>query len=179
MFTIDNSVLILVDVQQKLITHIAEKEQLIDNIKILIGGLNILGVPIIWVEQNPEKMGATVDEIETLLDGYAPISKSSFSCCGEPAFINKLKLLERNQAIVMGIESHVCVYQTVIDLLDMGLEVEVMADCVSSRSLANKDLSLQKMRDHGANCSSLEMLLFELLVDFKHEKFKEISRLIK
>jgi nicotinamidase-related amidase len=155
------------------------KEVLLENLKRLVQGVRILRVPILWTEQNPAGLGPTLPEIADLLTNQKPVSKFSFSCCGSEQFRNELNTLNRKNMLIAGIESHVCVYQTAADLINLGFEVQVIADAVASRTLENKLIGLEKSKSVGACLTSTETVLFELLKDAKSEKFKEISRIVK
>ncbi|PIO49158.1 MAG: hydrolase [[Chlorobium] sp. 445] len=175
----DDTALIIIDVQGKLATLMHEKERLFQNLTRLIRGAQILEIPIVLTEQYPQGLGETVPEIKALMPDVQPIIKMSFSCCGEEAFLDAIEELDREQLLVAGIESHVCVYQTVADLLDAGYNVEVVADAVSSRTAENYKLGLSRMEDMGAWLTSTEMALFELLRVAGTPTFKEISKLVK
>ena len=155
------------------------KETLDANLEKLIRCAKLLEVPIIGTEQIPEKLGATSEPFAALLENVPRIGKSAFSCCGEPAFSETFQSLGKRQAILTGIETHVCVYQTAIDLLEDGVEVFVAADAVSSRDPANRALALQAMRDAGAKIIPTETVLFALLRDAADPHFKELLQLIK
>lgn len=173
------TVLIVVDVQGKLAQLMYAKQTLFENLRKIIKGIQALGVPILWLEQNPEGLGPTIPEVSELLTSIEPISKSSFSGCRNERFVQALKDANRNQVLIVGIEAHVCVYQTAVDLVDLGYEVEVVTDAVSSRTVENKKVALQKMRDIGVSLTSTEMALFELLEVAEGEQFKEILKLLK
>ncbi len=175
----EKTALIVVDVQGKLAQLMYGKQTLFENLRKIIKGIQALGVPILWVEQNPEGLGPTIPEVTELLAGIEPISKSSFSCCRNERFIQALKTANRNQVLIVGIEAHVCVYQTAVDLVDLGYEVEVVTDAVSSRTIENKKVALLKMRDAGVSLTSTEMALFELLELAEGKQFKEILKLVK
>lgn len=179
MLKIENTILLLVDIQGKLAHLMYEKELLFNNLQKLIKGIQVLGVPILWVEQNPIGLGSTIPEIADLLPTIAPISKMSFSSCRNDRFLHALKDLNRKQVLIAGIETHICVYQTAADLVDMGVEVQVVTDAVASRSVANRAIGLQKMRDSGARMTSVETALFELLKVAEGKAFKEILRIVK
>ncbi|MBT3346234.1 MAG: hydrolase [Gemmatimonadetes bacterium] len=179
MLTVDKAAVVLIDVQGKLASLMFERDRLYQNLQILLQGARILELPILWLEQYPKGLGPTVPQIAGILDGLEPIAKTSFSACGEPRFIEALAATGRRQAIVAGIESHVCVYQTTRDLLASGHEVEIIADAVSSRTEANCRLGLKRMESMGASMSSVEMCLFELLREAGSEQFKQISRLVR
>ncbi len=175
----DNTVLIVVDVQGKLAQLMHEHEKLFKNLQILIKGIKILGLPIIWMEQYPEGLGPTIPEIKELLSDMEPVPKISFSCCGESRFIAGLNALKRDQLLICGIETHVCIHQTSLDLLELGYEVQVVSDAVSSRTKENKEVGLQKIASEGGKITSVEMALFELLRKAGSDEFKAISRLVK
>jgi len=174
----ENAVLVFVDVQEKLSEHVAHAHTMFKAQRQLLKGIKILGVPLIITEQLPEKLGPTRKEFRDF-NPARPIVKSTFSCCGEPAFSKKLRDTGRRQVILAGIETHVCVYQTAMDLLAADYEVTVVTDAVSSRNPANKELALRRMEAEGVKLTGTEMLLFELLGDARSEIFKAILSIIK
>ena len=131
------------------------------------------------MHNNPQGLGPTIPEVADLLSEIQPISKLSFSCCRNDRFVQALKVSNRNQVLIAGIETHVCIYQTAVDLVDLGYEVQVVTDAVSSRTAENKEIGLQKMRDAGISFTSLETALFELLKFAEGEQFKEILKIVK
>lgn len=179
MLSVEDAVLLVIDVQGNLYQAMNEKLFLLENIQKLIKGLKIFGVPIIATEQVPDKLGATIPEVKPLLEGIAIISKAEFNSCKNAAFMNAFKAVDRKEVLVAGIEAHVCVYQTVIHLLDRGYEVHVVADAVSSRTKLNANIALEKMRDEGAQITTTEMVLFELLKTADDSKFKDIIKIVK
>ena len=179
MFDIQKCCLVVVDVQGKLAGLMHAKESLFGNIQILIEAAKLLAVPIVWCQQSPEALGATIPSIAQLLADNEPINKTSFSCCGAEQFNTKLITLHRKQILLCGIEAHVCIYQTAVDLLQAGKDVTVIADAVSSRTMENKQIALRRMAAAGVNISCVEMALFELLRTAQHPRFKQIAKLIK
>ena len=179
MLDIKECSLVVIDVQGKLAQLIYDKDVLFKNIQILIKAAKILNIPVLWCQQCPKALGPTVPEISELLTDIKPINKSVFSCCGDEQFNIRLNELSRKQVLLCGIETHVCIYQTAIDLLRKGFTVDVIANGVSSRTKENKKVALKRMSAEGAKISSVEMTLFELLKTAKHPNFKEIARLIK
>lgn len=175
----DNTVLVVVDVQEKLSRAMHEKEALVESTVKMVSGAKILGLPVIRTEQNPKGLGQTVPEVAELLSDVPPITKLSFSCCGEPNFMGQLAAVNRKQVLVLGIESHVCVYQTVADLLQAGYEVQVIADAVSSRTPENKAIGLERCRELGASITSAETALFELLKKAEGDEFKQMLKVVK
>ncbi len=179
MLEIPDCCLIVVDVQGKLAQLMVDKEALFKNIRILIQAAKILEIPILWCQQVPEALGPTVPEIAELLTGVEPINKASFSCCGQEQFNAELNALGREQILLCGIETHVCIYQTAMDLMEGGLDVTVLADAVSSRTEQNRQTALARLSAEGAHIGCTEMALFELLKTAKHPHFKEIAKLVK
>ena len=179
MLDIEKCSLVVVDVQGRLAQLMYGREAVFTNIQILIKAAKILNIPIVWCQQVPDSLGPTVSEIAELLSDTEPINKASFSCCGDERFISKLNSLDRRQVLLCGIETHVCIYQTAVDLRSRGYEVSVAADAVSSRTLENKQIGLERLRAEGVNVSSTEMALFELLRTAEHPQFKQIAKLVK
>ncbi len=177
MLKIDRAILVAIDIQGNLYRAMDDREFLLTNCRKLLQGARSLGIPVILTEQ--VKIGGTVPEILELLPDVAPIVKETFSCWRHEPFAAALKAAGREQLILMGIEAHVCVYQTCMDLLDAGFEVHLAADAVSSRSAANREIGIGRMTAEGAIPASTEMILFELLETAAHPKAKELFKLIK
>mmetsp|Transcript_5220 Transcript_5220/g.2980 ORF Transcript_5220/g.2980 Transcript_5220/m.2980 type:complete len:180 (-) Transcript_5220:2238-2777(-) len=179
MLQIENTALIVIDVQGKLAQLMYEKDSLFESLQKIIEGSRLLELPIIWMEQIPEKLGPTISVVSNLMQDIQPISKSSFSCCGNEKFSDALNKLNRKQLLLVGIETHICIYQTSIDLLKLGYEVHIVTDAVSSRTLANKQIGLEKIKDAGGNLTSTETVFFELLKIAEGKKFGEIVKIVK
>lgn len=179
MLSPEKTVLLVVDVQGKLAHAMHDKDALFSNLQKIIRGAQVLAVPIIVTEQNPEGLGPTITEIAPLLGTIRPISKLNFSCCANEQFMRELESLGRSQILLTGIETHICVYQTAVGLLDRGYEVQVVADAVTSRTPENKAIGLERVKDAGAKLTSTEMALYELLQIAEGPKFKEILKLVK
>jgi len=179
MLDIQNCCLVVVDVQGKLAQLMQGKQALFKNIQILVKAAKILNIPILWCQQCPDTLGPTVPEIAQLLTDNEPINKAAFSCCGTEQFNSKLNGLARHQILLCGIETHVCIYQTAINLLRKGFDVNVIADAVSSRTLENKQIAINRMAVEDASISCTEMALFELLRTAEHPQFRQIAKLIK
>ena len=179
MFSCDQTVLLVIDVQGKLAQLVHEKEILFKNIQAMIKGAQILDIPIVWTEQVPEKIGNTIPEIAKLLKDQQPIEKVGFSCFLNRRFKETLTALKRKQILVTGIETHVCVYQTAADLIAEGYQVQVVCDAVSSRSAENKRIALERLKQLGAQMTCMEMILCELLKTSEDKHFKEILGLMK
>ena len=175
----EDTLFVLVDVQGKLAKMVYESEQLIRNLKSLIQGLRIIGIPVVWLEQYPEGLGPTNEGLIEHLAGKEPIQKVTFDACKNSSFIEAVEETGRRQVLIGGIETHICVYQTAFGLQSLGYEVHVVADAVSSRTLANKEIGLNRMKSEGMTITSVEMALYELMQIAKGEEFKQILKLIK
>ncbi|WP_068547734.1 hydrolase [Thalassotalea crassostreae] len=179
-----NTGLIVIDVQGKLASLVADSEAMLANIEVLIQGCKIVNLPIVWLEQNPQGLGATVAQISQHLHGdnkqpNEAIVKHTFSGCGSSEFVQAVADSNVKQWLVCGIEAHICVYQTAYALLEKGYDIEVVVDCVSSRDKANKDLAIDKLKHKGGSITSVEMCLYELIEDSRNAEFKQILSLIK
>lgn len=179
MITTANCVLVLIDLQERLVGAMHEQGRLVDQTRRLLSGVTTLGVPVIVSEQVPEKLGPTIPDLASLLPGWAPIPKSTFSCMGEPVFVERLRESGRGTILLAGIETHVCVYQTARDLLDAGYQVELVADAVSSRAPSNIEVGIRRMLSDGARLTSVEMCLFELQRAAGDDSFRTISRIVR
>jgi nicotinamidase-related amidase len=180
MLTKEDTVLILIDFQEKLMKAMSDREDLVKNAEKLVKGALILDLPILWTEQNPKGLGATIPEIsQHLKDLDPPCEKLAFSACGEEVFMEKLRGLNRKQALVAGVESHVCVYQTAADLLNLGYEVQVIKDGTSSRTPSDRALGWDRIKDMGGALTSVETALFEMLKRAQGDQFKRMLPVIK
>jgi nicotinamidase-related amidase len=177
--TIENTVLILIDFQERLFPVMHDKEKLLNNVVKLTKGVIALEIPIIVTEQYPKGLGPTIPEIKSLIPGFKAVEKTCFSCCDEPLFTQALESLKRKQVLIAGIEAHICMYQTAAALARAGYQVEAVADCVSSREAENKAAALAKLGMMGILPTTTEMALFELLKAAKGDKFKQISAIVK
>lgn len=175
----ENTGLIVVDIQGKLARLVHDSNKLISNCEKLIKGINALGLPIIYLEQNPDKLGTTVDELQVLLAPQSPIKKFTFNAGATPEFMDVITTTNVSTWLICGIEAHICVYQTALHLHQFGLDVQLVCDCMSSRTLANKNIAINKLVNRGIDITSLEMCLYELVKDCTSTEFKEILNLIK
>lgn len=179
MLNSDDSILIVIDVQGNLAHKMHEKEVLFDSLVKMIRGAQVLEIPIICVEQNPKGLGETIPVVADLLTDYPKVSKSTFSCVGDEGFLRQFEKTSKNQVILVGIESHVCVYQTALDLLNKAYQITIITNAISSRTKENKLLAMQNLREAGAKMSSVEMALFEMLKKAEGSQFKEIIKILK
>jgi nicotinamidase-related amidase len=179
LLTRDNTALLIIDVQEKLWTLMQDKEKIAENIRKLIDFAKIVGLPIILTEQYPKGLGRTIKQIKDKIPEVEPIEKTAFSCFGAEGFLEKLKKNKVQTLIITGIESHVCVCQTSLEALDRDIRACVVSDAISSRTLQNCIVGVERMRKNGVIISSTEMLMYELLKDAKNKEFKEAQPLLK
>jgi len=177
--TKENTVGLVIDIQERLFPAMLEKEILLKNTLILIQGLSELKLPLLITQQYTKGLGATIPEIKSVIPEFSFIEKRDFSCCDEPAVLEKLKELKAKNVIVCGIESHVCVLQTAVDLKDAGFNPIVVMDCVSSRTKENIELAKERFRFEGIMMTSYESILFELTRSSAAPEFRSISKLVK
>ena len=176
----DDAVLVVVDIQKKLVKIMPEKpyEKILKNNIRLVKASKILNVPVLYTQQYTKGLGETVDELKELMD-KEHVEKLTFSCCGENSFMNELKKLGKKSVLLTGMETHICVLQTAIDLLENGFNVFVVADAVCSRFKDNWKFGLEYMRQAGAKVTVTETVLFQLLERSDVAEFKEVQQLIK
>jgi nicotinamidase-related amidase len=156
-----------------------EKEVLLKNCQVLIQGLSELEIPLLVTQQYSKGLGETIPEIKSVISDFSFIEKRNFSCCDELVVIEKLKELDAKNIIICGIESHVCVLQTAVDLKEAGFNPIVVMDCVSSRSKESIETAKERFRFEGIMMTSYESILFELARSSASPEFKAISRLVK
>jgi len=176
---VTNTVLLLIDFQERLFPVMHDKEKLLKNVIKLVKGAKVLEIPLILTEQYPKGLGPTIPEIKELIPDIKPIEKVCFNCTYEAAFNQALKTIKRKQVLIAGIEAHICVYQTAMSLARSGYEVQVVTDCVTSRDLDNKMMAFTRFKLAGIVPTTTEMALFELLKVAQGDKFKQISNIVK
>lgn len=176
----DNTVAAIVDVQERLHPHMFEADRQLARTRTLIAGLQALEVPLVVTEQYPKGLGPTVPAVsEALGDSFSPIVKSAFSCCDEPGFSDRLAAIGRPTVLLAGIETHVCVLQTTLDLLEQDYQPVVVLDATSSRSPRDAEVAARRIEREGGRITTVESVLFELTRVSGSATFKEISRLVK
>jgi nicotinamidase-related amidase len=175
----EDAALLIVDIQERLAVAMAERGKVVANAGHLVAAAKLLGVPVLHTEQYPKGLGPTVAELREALAPAAPVEKLTFDCCGEPTFAPALEQAGRSTVIVCGMETHICVLQTVLGLLAQGLTVHVVADAVCSRDAENRRTALAFMRDAGAVVTCTETVLFQLLVRAGTPEFKAIQARIR
>lgn len=175
----DDSVLVIIDIQDRLASVMDVRDQVILNCSHLIELTRIMDIPIVLTEQYPRGLGQTVKEIRDILPVYKPIEKLSFNCCDERPFLEEIKGLQRKNIILTGMETHICVLQTCLGLLKEGFNVHIVKDAVSSRKKENWMTGLEFMRQAGSVITCTETVLFQMLKIAGTEEFKAISKRIK
>ncbi len=169
----------LVDVQDKLYPHVTNKDEIEKNLITLVKGLKVHNIPFIVNEQYKKGIGETIPSLKELVEDYPHFEKTTFSCCKNEPTMEAIKNAGKKYVIVAGIETHVCVLQTCIDLLEAGFTPVLVTDCVTSRKQKDTDMAIQRLIQAGVVPTTYESLLFELTVNAKNPVFKEISSLVK
>jgi len=175
----DRAGLVVVDLQERLLPAMHQPERVVGEAVRLLRGAAVLGLPVVATEQYPKGLGRTAPAVAAALAPATPFEKTAFSACGAKGLPAELENKKIKDVILCGIEAHVCVSQTCLDLLDRGLRVFVVTDAVSSRTPENLQVGLERMRDAGAVLVSTEMVLFELLGEAGTEEFKRILELVR
>jgi len=179
MLNTENTLLLVIDFQERLMPSIHDHEELARKSAVFIEGCRVLGLPVITTQQYTKGLGDTIPAIKEALAEFSAVEKISFSCCGNTEFKEKLSGAGKKHVLVTGIEAHICVQQTVLDLLDGGYSVYLIADCIGSRSEFDFLYAVRRMENAGAIVTTMESALFEMLVSADHPKRKEISNLVK
>ena len=170
---------LVIDIQERLFPVMAGKEEFLRNTLTLIRGLQVLGIPLVVTQQYTRGIGETLPEIREIFPDFTYLEKRAFSCCDEPAVMERLTALQTRVVLLFGIESHVCVLQTALDLKEAGLLPVIVADAITSRSLTSLELAKERFRHEGIMMTSVESILFELTRTTAAPEFREISRLVK
>ena len=175
---LENTVAVCIDMQERLFTVIHNNMSLEQKALTLISGLNELNVPLLVTEQYPQGLGYTIEPLRSLLNEKR-IEKNTFSCLDENSFVEELDKVGRKTILLFGIEAHVCVLQTAVDLIAKGFDVFVVVDCISSRDDNDKSIAITRLEREGAYLTTAESVLFELCRSSKNKSFKAISALVK
>lgn len=176
---IDTTALLIIDIQERILPVISNHQRVVDNTIKLIKGFKVLSLPIYYTEQYPKGLDPTAKAIFDELGDIKPFDKMSFSCSGAGDLFEEFRKKKLTQIVVCGVESHVCVQQTVLDLIENGFQVNLAADAVSSRKEIDYQTALQRMRHHGVEVTTAESILFELLNVCGTPQFKEVSKIVK
>ncbi len=177
--TAENTIGLIIDLQEKLVPVMDGSDFLLQQNEMLIHGLQELEIPLLLTQQYTKGLGETVPRIKSILKEFSPIEKVDYSCYQVAEFVEKCKELKAKNIIISGIESHVCVLQTAVDLKDAGFNPIVVLDAVSSRSLDHVDIAADRFRHEGIMVTSVESILFELTATAANPHFKAISKLVK
>ena len=176
---VEDAAFCLVDVQERLFPHMANKEVIEKNLVTLIKGLRLHNLPFIVNEQYKKGIGETIPALKELVESDPHFEKTTFSCCKNEPTMEAIQATGKKVVIVAGIETHVCVMQTCLDLLEAGLQPVLVTDCVSSRAEYNTVMAIERMVQAGVIPTTYESILFELTLNAKNPVFKEISALVK
>ena len=170
---------LFVDFQEKLLPHITHHEEILENTLKLIAGLKVLNIPLLITQQYTKGLGNTVDPVMSCVENFSYSEKNSFSCCDDPVFYKKLTSQGKKYIVIAGIETHVCVLQTVIDLIENEFVPIVVEDCTGSRKQNDKKIALKRIKQSGAIVTTCESILFEITRYAGTPVFKAISKIIK
>lgn len=173
------TIAVMIDIQERLVPVMHEKETLIEHTTKLLKGLAELQVPVLVTEQYPKGLGPTLNELSSLVPEFSPIEKRSFSCYDSPAFLEALEEVDVPNVLLFGIEAHVCLMQTAVDLKAAGYQPIVVVDCTSSRKWHDQQLALERFKYEGILLSSCESILFELTRSAESVHFRNISQIVK
>ncbi len=177
--TLERSALVVIDLQERFRDLIHGMDQVLERSQRLIGFCRQLDIPVLVTEQYPRGLGVTVTEIREACRPFTAFEKNSFSCAGGEGFLATLRATGRDQVVLCGIETHVCVYQTACDLLREGFQVALAADAISSCRPADRELALQRLRDVGADVMGSQMIMFEMLRVAGTPEFKRVAAFLK
>ena len=177
--TVAETVGLVIDLQERLVPHMHNCDELILKNRILIKGLKLLDIPLLWTEQYPKGLGRTVSGVAELLANDIPFEKTAFSCCDDAAILSRMQFPGKKTVLIAGIETHVCVLQTAIDLCSHGMSPVVVEDAVSSRRENDKRIALGRITGAGGRLTTVESVLFELARTAQHPSFKALSNLVK
>lgn len=175
----EKTIALMIDMQEKLFVHIADHEMLLEQVKKIIESLKILQIPILITEQYRKGLGETLKELKDLFVSFSSFEKMSFSCMDDDLFTKELGSKGKSNVLLFGIESHVCVLQTAIDLKHKGYQPVVIEDGVSSRKLKDKQIAIERIRQEGAIVTTYESIVLELCRYAGSDKFKALSKLMK
>lgn len=175
----EHTVALVVDIQERLFPVMSDREEFLDNAVRLVRGLQLLEIPLVVTQQYTRGLGETIPQVREAIPGFTYLEKRDFSCCDEPSVMEWLSSLGARQVIICGIEAHVCILQTAVDLKDAGLTPVVVADAVTSRKPASKGLAMERFRHEGIMMTSTESILFELTRSSAAPEFRGISQLVK
>ena len=170
---------LVIDIQERLFPAMWEKDRFLHRCLILLKGLNVLNVPLVVTQQYTKGLGETIGGIKSVIPGFSSLEKRDFSCCGDPDFNHVIQKSGAENIVICGIESHVCVLQTAIDLKEQGLNPVIVADCITSRSETDLKFALERFRHENIMMATCESILFELTKTSKAVEFKTISALVK
>ena len=175
----ENTIGLVVDVQEKLFPAIDDNKSILNNTLKMLDGLKLFKIPIVVTQQYSKGLGATIPEINNSIGNFSYIEKNSFSCYREPAFIRVLNRIGKRNVIIMGIESHICILQTALDLLYNNFNPVIVEDCVGSCNPNDKQVAIWRMRDVGSVITTSESMLYELCREAGTPEFKEILKIVK
>lgn len=175
----ENTIGLVVDMQEKLMPTIHDGKEIIHNSLKLLEGLKVFKIPIVVTQQSSENLGTTISDLNKAIGNFSYIEKNTFSCYREPAFIRVLNRIGRRNVVMIGVEAHICILQTALDLLYNNFNPVIVEDCVGSALPNDKKVSVWRMRDVGSIITTSESILFELCREAGTDDFKEVLSILK
>jgi nicotinamidase-related amidase len=175
----ENTMGLVIDIQEKLVPTVLNSAQIVKNSITLLNGLKVLQVPVIITQHNTKGLGSTIKEINSAIGNISYIEKMTFSCYREPSFIKVLNRIGKRNVVMMGLEAHICIMQTALDLLYNNYNPVIVEDCIGSSTENDKRVALWRMRDVGSLVTTCESILYELCRESGTDEFREILKLIK
>ncbi|HSW40214.1 MAG TPA: hydrolase [Acidobacteriota bacterium] len=175
----ERSVLVVIDLQERMLPHVHEHERMLKRIDLLLSAAAVMNVPVLLTEQYPKGLGRTVEEIRLVFPSLQPMEKTCFSCVPAPGFIDRLSFLKRDQVVLAGVETHICVTQTAFDLAERGENVFVVTDATSSRRPADCRTGLKRLGQRGITLLPAEAVVFEWLRCSGNDEFKALQPKLK
>ena len=179
LLTRNDTAFVVIDLQEKLVPAMSDRETLEDKSVRLIKGMKVLGIPTIVTQQYTKGLGETIPSVAEALGDFRHVEKNTFGCMANEEFASRIKESGKKNIVVCGIEAHICVQQTVLQLIEEGYNVYLVADCVASRNENDKPWSITRMGEAGAIITTYEAVLYEILRDSKADGFKDISAIVK
>jgi nicotinamidase-related amidase len=175
----ENTIGLVIDMQEKLVPAIADTDVMLNNSLKLLAGLKLFKIPIVVTQQNTAGLGATIPQLNEAIGNFSYIEKNTFSCYREPAFIRVLNRIGKRNVVIMGIEAHICILQTTLDLLYNNFNPVIIEDCIGSCNSNDKKVAIWRMRDVGSVITTSESMLFELCRESGTDEFKDLLNLLK
>jgi nicotinamidase-related amidase len=179
MLAVESALVAMIDIQENHYPHVLDGDGVLDRTTRFIRASRTLEVPVVWTEHYPKAFGPTLPPLRDALSGLEPISKTSFGCFGEPRFVSAVESSERKVLYLVGSETHICIQQTALGALEHGLDVVLLADCVTARSQVDHEVALERLTAAGVTLTTWEAVVYEWMRASGHPCFKQVLPLVK